>query len=64
MEKKYENELKRLAKKALAKYRIARCAGFSPKVARSHAHFSIIVLSGGRKNLFAENLLCRYKGFI
>jgi hypothetical protein len=61
MDKKHENELKRLAGQTLEKYRIARRSGYSPKVARAHAHFSIMCLSGGRKNLFAENLLRRYK---
>ena len=41
MDKQHENELKRLAKKALAEYRIARRQGYSPAVACAHAHFSI-----------------------
>ena len=49
-----------LAAKALRTYRLYRKRGFSPTLARTHAHFAILVLRGGRKNLFAENLLRRY----
>lgn len=62
--KRHEKELKRLAKIVWLKYRLHRKMGSSPKLARVLAHFSIMVLSGGRKNLFAENLLRRYQNIV
>ena len=54
---------KRLAKKALRIYRLYRRMGYTPAQARANAHFAIMCKSGGRKNLYAENLLKRYKNY-
>jgi len=61
MDKRHQDALKRLAKKALHTYRWARGRGYAPALARIHAHMTMLHLSGGRTNLFAAWLIRRYK---
>lgn len=51
---------RRLAKKALRIYRLYRRLGYTPRLAATHAHFSITVMRYGRTNLYAFN---RVRGY-
>jgi len=61
MEIKYRRHRNKLAKEIIKKYRLYRQMGYSPSLSRINAHFSVTALSGGRKNMFSENALRRYK---
>lgn len=61
MDKRDKRVMQKLAAKALRTYRRWRKMGYTPSQAKAIVHFDIMCLPGGRKNLFAENLLRRYR---